>query len=329
MFFELTHRCNLACRHCGSDCVRDTRTPDLPAEDILRVLKEIKDSGKDPSKITVALSGGEPLCYPNLWELGRQIARMGFPWGMVTNGFAWHDDSLAKALHAGMGSITLSLDGLKDDHDWLRGKEGSFERVMAAIDSLRDYTGNWDVITCVNERNIGDLEEIRALLIDHGVKMWRFFMISPIGRAAKFPELTLSGPQLRRLFEKVIDFRNRGEIDVCYSESGYLGSEFEQKVRSQRYLCLAGIMIAGVMVNGDILACPNIDRRFAQGNIYRDSFIDVWENRYRQFRDRRWMRQGDCADCEHWTLCLGNSFHLWDLDQSRTRYCHCQRLKER
>ena len=76
------------------------------------------------------------------------------------------------------------------------------------------------------------------------------------------------------------------------------------------------------MVNGDILACPNIDRRFRQGNVGTDSFVEVWENKYLQFRDRSWMKTDRCRTCSEWKMCQGNSFHLWDVEASRPKLCH-------
>ena len=40
LFWECTLRCNLACRHCGSDCRVDPGVPDMPLADFLKVLDE-------------------------------------------------------------------------------------------------------------------------------------------------------------------------------------------------------------------------------------------------------------------------------------------------
>ena len=88
LFFEITRRCNLACRHCGSDCAADVSQPDLPADSILAVLDGIRQR-HDPARITVALTGGEPLLQPGFFELGTAITARGYPWGMVSNGWAW------------------------------------------------------------------------------------------------------------------------------------------------------------------------------------------------------------------------------------------------
>ena len=93
-------------------------------------------------------------------------------------------------------------------------------------------------------------------------------------------------------------------------------------MRKHPFFCRAGVNVSGVMVDGAILACPNIDRSFAQGNVFDDDFCEVWENRYQQFRDRGWMRTGECVDCKEWSMCQGNSFHLWDPQRERTRICY-------
>ncbi len=323
IFFELTNKCNLNCLHCGSDCVRDPKVPDLPVKSIIKVLEEIKTKF-DPHKTTVVLSGGEPLVYPELFSLGKKIYDLEFPWGMVTNGFGWSEKKVYLAQETGLRSITISLDGLEEDHDWLRGRKTSFQKAVKAIKLFvkNPFYQAMDVISCVNKRTIKKLDELYQYIVDLGVKQWRLFMISPIGRAVETPELFLNADEFKYLMDKVLEFKEKNEIRVNYSESGYLGPKYEHHVRDHNYFCLAGISVAGIMVNGDILACPNIDRRFKQGNIHEDSFLDVWENKYQEFRNRNWMKTGECKNCKDWNLCQGNSFHLWDLDHNCPKICH-------
>jgi radical SAM enzyme (rSAM/lipoprotein system) len=325
LFVELTLDCNLRCLHCGSDCSRDPHGPRLAPEALLRVLREIRGH-HDPHHLCLALTGGEPLCYPDLFELGREITRLEFPWGMVTNGMAWTPRTVAQAKGAGMQSVTVSLDGFASAHDWLRGREGSFERAANAVRMLLAdrFWQAMDVVTCVHPRNLDELERFHDYLVELGLGQWRLFVISPIGRAADVTELHLSSVQYRQLLDTVQRLRQRGAMQVSMSESGYQGPSYELAVRDQYFFCRAGVNVAGIMANGDILACPNIDRRFRQGNIHVDSFVEVWEKRYQQFRDRRWMKTGECASCSEWRMCQSGSFHLWDADQGCTRLCHCK-----
>jgi MoaA/NifB/PqqE/SkfB family radical SAM enzyme len=326
LFLEVTRACNLACLHCGSDCSREGDGAHLDPGLALAVLTEIRGR-YDPHEITVSITGGEPLCYPGLFELGRAITDLEFPWGIVTNGFAWTRDTMRSARSAGMQSIAVSLDGLPENHDWLRGRKGSFDRALAAIRMLaaEPFYQAMDVVTCVNRRNLREMDRLRDLLASTGARAWRLFTISPIGRATGQEDLFLTPDEYHILLNSIVRWRGEGgPMDVHLSESGYLGDRFECRVRDGYHFCRAGISVAGIMADGEILACPNIDRRFAQGNVHENSFVDVWENRFAPFRDRRWMQAAcaDCAACPEWKGCQGNSFHLWNLDEGRPRVCH-------
>lgn len=326
LFLEMTHDCNLACLHCGSDCARIEGGGRIDPKLVLKVLAEIKGR-YDPHRICISMTGGEPLCYPGLFDLGRAITRLEFPWGVVTNGFAWTRETIRRAREAGMHSIAVSLDGLQESHDWLRGRKGSFDRALATIRMLTadPFYSAMDVVTCVHRRNLDELDRVRELLRSAGVRAWRLFTISPIGRAAGKEDLLLAPESYRTLLSRILAWRrDAGTMSVHLSESGYLGDAYECRVRDGYHFCRAGISVAGIMWNGDILACPNIDRRFVQGNIARDSFVDVWENRFAPFRNREWMREAcaACGSCPEWRGCQGNSFHLWDTDAQRPRVCH-------
>ncbi len=322
LFFELTQRCNLSCRHCGSDCTSSHDMPDLSHESVLKVLEGIRRR-HDPSRITVALTGGEPLVYPDFFKLGRAITDLGFPWGMVTNGWGWTPEKVEEARRAGMCTITVSLDGPPEIHDWLRGRKGSYERAAQTLRMLAaaPWIQTLDVVTCVHRKNLDQLDETRDLLAEMGVKRWRLFTISPIGRAASDPDLILDKKSFQQLMTWTAHRRGTPGPAITYSESGYLGS-CDTTVRDHPFFCRAGVNVAGIMADGAILACPNIDRSFSQGNIIDDDFCEVWEKGYQCFRNRKWLREGECADCKKWDVCQGNSFHLIDPETKHTRICY-------
>ena len=85
LFWECTLRCNLACRHCGSDCKTVSDSPEMPFEDFARVLDEVK-AHQPHVKTMVHTVGGEPLVRQDLLECGRRITEKGFYWSMVSNG---------------------------------------------------------------------------------------------------------------------------------------------------------------------------------------------------------------------------------------------------
>lgn len=326
LFWECTLRCNINCLHCGSDCHRDYQQKDMPAKDFLEVCRCISQH-YDPNHVMVIISGGEPLMRKDLEAVGIELNKMGFPWGMVTNGYAMTTQRFQNLLQAGLGSITLSLDGFEEAHNWLRGRNDSFQR---ALNTLRMMTQVpdlvCDAVTCVTQRNIASLQEFKEFLIQQGLKRWRLFSIIPIGRAADNPDFQLSDEDLYNLVVFIRQTRREGRIRVDYGCEGFFG-DLEGEVRNSFYFCRAGITVASVLADGSISACPNIDRAFIQGNIYTDDFLDVWNKGFDAMRNREWLKTGVCEDCEAFKWCRGNGFHLHKPDNPNVLRCQYQALK--
>lgn len=328
LFWECTTRCNLHCRHCGSDCSVLGREKDMPLEDFLRALDTIPESRRTMD-FTVVLTGGEPLLRPDIDAAGKEIRRRGFGWGMVSNGWFYDGAMHRKLMDAGMGALTISLDGMKESHDWMRDNSGSFERALRAIGIMsRETRLNSDVVTCVNKRNLAELPAVHDLLSGMGVKGWRLFTIIPIGRAAADPDMHLSGAEMVALMDFIAGKRKEGgPLKVSFSCEGYLG-DYEEKVRDTRFFCRAGVNIASVLIDGRICACPNVDRdAFSQGSVYEDDLYEVWKKRFRQFRDRSWAKTEGCSSCKAWKDCLGNGMHNWHGNPPALLQCHCGLLK--
>ena len=323
LFWECTTRCNLHCRHCGSDCKDCSGEKDMPFEDFLKAFDTIP-ADKRSHPFTVVITGGEPLLRPDLPEIGKELRRRGVGWSIVSNGWLYDEEMHRRLMAAQMGALTISLDGLEEDHDWMRGREGSFARAINAIAiAAKQPRLNFDVVTCVNQRNLPHLQEIYNQLEALGVKQWRIFTIIPIGRALDHPELHLTDAQFVQLMDFIAARRDSQHgLQVTFSCEGYLGP-YDCKVRQTPYFCHAGINIASVLIDGTICACPNIDRQhFGHGNIYTDNLWEVWNTRFQPFRDRQWARKGICKDCKSFRNFLGNGMHNWHGDCQEVINCH-------
>lgn len=325
LFWESTLRCNVHCLHCGSDCLSSVTTPDMPKEDFLRVIDEEVTPHVDTHKVMIIISGGEPTMRKDLAEIGRELYKREYPWGMVTNGLALTAERFRELRKAGLRSITVSLDGLEEDHVWLRQHPLAFEGACRAIRLCAAEKGlTWDVVTCVNQRTVDKLPQIRDLLWSLGVRSWRLFGIDPMGRAAENPELILTDEQFRKMLDFIVAEREAGR-HVSYSCEGFLG-DYEGKVRDYLYQCAAGVSVASILIDGSISACTSIRGRYYQGNIYRDSFWRVWEEEFKPYRDRSWMRKMEpCKDCKVFDYCEGNGMHLRRED-GELMLCHLKKV---
>ena len=325
LFWECTLRCNLHCRHCGSDCRTDVLERDMPLEDFLRVLDEEVTPNVEPGKVLIIFSGGEVL-YRVLERAGRGVPRRGYGRGMVTHGRSLAREGLHSLVDSGLRSVSVSFDGFAEIHNDIRQNPESFERARKAIGYIREVEGlTYDVITCVTPAILDSLEEWKEFLISEGITRWRIFSIFPAGRAKRDDTLHLNPEQFRHLMEFVSATRKENRIHLNYACEGFLGG-YESEVRDHFYMCSAGVNVASIRVNGDISGCTSVRANYTQGNIYRDRFWDVWQNRFEKFRNREWTKCDECAKCRVWEFCRGGGMHLRD-DDGKLMYCHYNMLK--
>ncbi len=334
LFWECTLRCNLDCRHCGSDCKsvdvlnaekKEPAHPDMPLKDFLRTLDTITPH-VDPHKVMIVFAGGEVLMRRDLEKAGLAVYRRGYPWGMVTNGMALDAARFDGLLRSGLHSITLSLDGFEEDHIYIRRHPKSYENALRALRLIvAEPSIVYDVVTCVTASSLARLPEFKEFLISEGVQAWRLFTIFPVGRAAEDERLQLTDEQFTRLMEFIRQTRKEGRIRLDYACEGFLGG-YETEVRDNFYHCSAGVTTAGIRIDGSISGCTSIRASHDQGNIYRDDFMTVWNEKFQKFRNREWARKDGCADCKVWRWCLGNGMHLYD-DDDRLLLCHYRRLQ--
>ncbi len=300
---------------------------DMPLKDFLRVLDEEITPHVDPREVLIIFSGGEVLLREDLEEAGKEVTRRGYPWGMVTNAMALSEKRLASLVEAGLKSITISIDGFRAEHLYVRRHAESFDRAMMALSYLRNYPQlAFDVVTCVTPAMVPKLDAFKEVLIREGVPAWRLFSIFPAGRAKEDKTLQLSPEELKKVLDFIRSTRREGRIDLSYACEGFLGN-YESEVRDHFYQCAAGVSVASIRVDGSISGCTSIRANYHQGNIYRDRFWEVWQKRFEPFRDRSWAQTGKCAACDMWRYCQGGGMHLRD-EQGELMYCHYEKLKQ-
>ena len=325
LFWECTLRCNCHCLHCGSDCKVSSALPDMPVKDFIDVIDGIIPhiGTKLPF---VIFTGGEALVRKDLEQAGKALYDRKIAWGVVSNGILMTQQRFDSLRRSGMHTATISLDGFKDEHVWLRGNPSAFDGAVNALKVFaKDEAFIYDVVTCVNLKNISYLNDFKEFLISLGVKSWRIFTIFPEGRAAEHPEFQLSNDNFTKVLEFIKKTREEGRIKCSYGCEGFLG-KYEMEVRDYPFDCHAGVNVASILIDGSISACPSIRANYAQGNIHKDEFWNVWTNRFQPFRVRSWAKKGTCADCKMWKYCQGNGMHLHDSD-GKLLVCHYQRIK--
>ena len=318
LFFEITDRCNLRCAHCGSRCTGQGTS--LSLADVEGVLDRL--DGLTPM---ICLTGGEPLLHPDFYEIGKAVVRHGLGWGMTTNATLIDDEAAARIREAGMSTVSVSLDGLEESHDRLRGRRGAWRDAIRGIQALQRAGFDPQVTSVFHRGNFSELAATYDFVRSLGVSSWRPINVEPIGRTCENNDLLLSGEELKELLHFIREkrFDRDNPMEVTFGCSHFLGVETERMVRDNYFLCGAGVYVASVRSNGDICACLDIANlpQLVQGNIRRDRFSEVWRNRFEIFRTDRTALCAECRACSDRVICGGDSAHTWDWENDRPLLC--------
>ena len=323
LFFELTLNCNEHCWHCGSRC-GDVRADEMRPSEWKEILDQLKEDYKG-SLPQINVTGGEPLLYPGFEEVMSYAHELGFKWGMTSNAILITPEVAQMLKRCGMNTISVSIDGLPETHDKIRGLKGAYKRAMEGIQNLIDlqFADQIMITTVVNHQTISELEPLYEIMCDIDIDSWRVMGIEPIGRALEHPELLLTNEDHKALMEFIRNKRANND-PVTYGCCHYLGLDYEREVRDWYFFCMAGISVASITVTGDVYGCLDIDRTqpgVIQGNVHERRFSDIWANEFKAFRHDRSADNETCKNCKSRKYCMGGAFHTWDLAAGTQRLC--------
>jgi radical SAM protein with 4Fe4S-binding SPASM domain len=205
---------------------------------------------------------------------------------MQSGGLNLTDERIKAAVDAGLQALGISIDGLKDVHDRLRGVKGSFDAAFTALHSVKKYGITSSVNTQITSLVIPELRQLMDLFIDAGAKSWQVQLTVAMGRAADNPELLLQPyellelmPLLAELYEEGAD---RGLLLQPGNNIGYYGpyeSVWRGNGDDRVYWtsCNAGQNTLGIEADGTIKGCPSLSTtKYAGGNIRDLSLEDIW-----------------------------------------------------
>jgi radical SAM protein with 4Fe4S-binding SPASM domain len=330
--WELTLACDLACRHCGSRAGK-ARPDELTTDECLDLVRQLAELGVKE----VSLIGGEAYLRDDWIQVIEAITRAGMLPNLTTGGRGMTLERARAAFAAGLRDASVSLDGLEQTHDRLRGVPGSFRAALDAMDNLSAAGVRVNNNTQINRLTLRDLPELLEIMLAHGSRAWQMNLTVPMGRAADEPDVLLQPYDLLELFPLLPKLKVRADEAGLFlwrgNTLGYFGP-YEALISAwmpdgHGRGCGAGTTLMGIEADGTIKGCPSLPTdKWASGNIRDASLLDIWERggpiRYTRDRtvDDLW---GYCRGCYYADTCRSGCSWMGDTllgKPGNNPYCH-------
>jgi len=266
IFWEVTARCNLHCRHCRASATEDFAAGELNTQEILGIARDVRATA-DP---IIVLTGGEPLVRPDFFDIAGFCTKTFTRVALATNG-TLVDDTIARQIAtANIQRVSISLDGaVAATHDDFRGLPGSFDKAIAGLDALKRAGASLQINMTVTRHNEREIEDLIRLVLALGADAFHLFMLVPVGCGATVADDQRLSPKrseeiLAWLFEKSIELKDRLHIKAtcapqffrimhatCRQKGLSLPKEHHGMQAATRG-CLAGSSVCFISRSGDV-----------------------------------------------------------------------------
>lgn len=335
--WELTLKCDLACRHCGSRAGA-ARPDELTLAEALDLVRQLAALGLKE----LTLIGGEVYLYEGWTDVIREARRHRIQCSIVTGGRGFTLERARAAKDAGLQSVSFSIDGDEATHDRLRGVSGSYRAAVQAMAVARQTGLPLSVNTQINRLSVPHLHHVFELVRQSGAHGWQIQLTVPAGRAADEPDVILQPYDLLKLFPLLAELKqsaDRAKIKCLAGNNiGYFGP-YDYILRDlsacgHSASCKAGRLTIGIEANGDIKGCPSLPTtQWVGGNVREHSLADIWErsSALRYNRDRTVADlSGFCRTCYYADECRGGCTWMAVAvsgEPGNNPYCHHRALE--
>lgn len=178
VIWNLTRRCNLACKHCYAISSNREFPGELSTDELYTVMDDLK-AFRVPVLI---LSGGEPLLRPDIFDLSKRAKGMGFYVGLSTNGTMITEENVGAIAECGYDYVGISLDGIESTHDRFRRREGAYRESLHGIRLCRDKGLKVGVRFTLTQDNAEDLPRLLELMDAEGIDKFYLSHLNYAGR---------------------------------------------------------------------------------------------------------------------------------------------------
>jgi radical SAM protein with 4Fe4S-binding SPASM domain len=301
--WNLTRKCNLTCQHCYIDASK-AGPDELTTAEARRVVSELADV--NPETLLI-LTGGEPLCRPDLDVLVADASGRGMTVVLGTNGTLL-DPHRARALkQAGLAGVGISLDSLvAGDHDRFRGSRGAWRGAVAGMAAAKSAGLDVQLQMTLTRDNVKELPRMVEFCRDMEVPILTVFFLVCTGRGQGLVDL--APEEYETILTDLVDTRPEGVMlrPRCAPTFRRILARKNPDsllLESDAGRCLAARHYCRITPEGAVTPCPYMP--LEAGSLREKGFGELWRESplFRSLRGGEW--QDKCGECEYKETCGG------------------------
>ena len=178
--WHITDECDQRCKHCYIFSEDNCKKPDsMTWEQMQDTFYNCLDFCEMYERLPYFyITGGDPILHPDFWKLLRLLKEHDIPFTIMGNPFHLNDDVCRSLKEHGCKKYQLSLDGMRDTHDWFR-KAGSFDTTLEKIACIKKAGIRSVIMTTVSGTNIDEVPDIIDTVVANKVDVFAFARYCP------------------------------------------------------------------------------------------------------------------------------------------------------
>lgn len=267
--FELTHHCNVYCKHCYNNSGQNDKVDAMTPETWIEFSKYLVSHG---GIFECILSGGEPLLLgEKLFDIMDILHDDGTNFLLITNGFLLNEEKVKRLSKYRYHWLQVSIDGSTPEfHDSFRQRRGSWQHAVDGAFMVSAAGIPLTIAHCVSPGNIDKIDDMCALAYSLGASSLLLGDINLSGRTAINRDLMLNTEQKNYLLQKYEEnlVKYAGKMSIVRNAS----------VKSS-------VLRYTVSPNYGMIIRPNGDCRldcmapFTIGNVLEEDFYTIWNTK--------------------------------------------------
>ncbi len=316
--WHLTDRCDMRCKHCYIPNV--VKNNKLRMELTVERCKKIIDNYKqllDRWGLAgcISFTGGNPLMYKHFFEIAGYASEKNIRISVLGNPSSVMDSTiLTKLKKIRLSRYQISIDGLEEAHDRIRGK-GSYSLAIKALDNLMDNDISVVVLSTISKENYMDIPKLAKLLFSKGVAIYDFTRVVPIGQGIQYEGQQFSPSEYRdfllSMFYTYLEIKKDDpRVMITFkdmlwtpllSELGLL-----KPIRDRQCIqrgCSIGINGLTIDVDGTVYSCRRLEEPV--GDIKESTLEEIFINSPKMNEHRKHTDIEGCNQCQFLTICRG------------------------